>query len=151
MLRGRKTRKLFFSVLIGAAVVCAGLYFVWTCTLTDSRLLQDNWSLNLPDNMQEVYRTESERGFQGDGVIYTVFAWKDGNSAVLNGASGEKNSDMENEVRQHLGELKAEKQWYPDFSHSYKWKRIFKDGSFRKLYILYFPEKSLIYFLQIII
>ena len=151
MIGRRKGRKIFFSVLIGAAVLCAGLYFAWTFYFTDARMLQDYWNLNLPNNMQELYRAESERGFQGDGVTYTVFAWKDGNAPVLNGATSEKDSDMENEVRQNLDELKAEKKWYPDFSQNYKWKRIFKDGSFLKLYILYFPDKSLIAFLQIII
>ncbi|HEX3018135.1 MAG TPA: hypothetical protein VHP31_09840 [Caproicibacter sp.] len=143
---GRKKWVKPLIIVAAAVLVFFGLCFAVSRLNMHEAALEANWGLSLPGNMKEVYYSQSEQGFQGDGYRYTVFQLNDANTPFLKGASNQKSSDVEDKVTQIIIETEAAKAQYPNFSHHYLWKTISKYDD--TLYIIFDPEKSLVFFVE---
>lgn len=143
---GRKKWAKPLIIFAAAVLVFFGLCFAVSHLNRYKIVLEENWGLSLPGNMKEVYYSQSEQGFQGDGCRYTVFQLNDANAPFLKGASNQKNSDVEEKAAKIIIETEAAKAQYLDFSHHYLWKTLSKEDD--TLYIIYDPEKSLVYFVE---
>lgn len=148
----KKPRGLFLALaaLIG---IPAGLYFAVRSYNVSARIsmYEETWHIDLPQGIKEEYNVESDHGFQGDGLWYTVYRQEDADAPFLQGTSGRKDQEMEKKIASSLVSMRAEKDRYPDFTHPYVWKRLSENDDFKQLYILYDPQESLAYFLQDII
>lgn len=141
-----------FTILL--VVLFAGYLagFYYNFYYTDTNIYKDNWNVILPGNLKKQYYI-SDFGFTGDGESFTIYKIQNGYTkedvSFFEGASSQKNMEMQDEIIRILGSLKVEKQKYPSFSHDYHWKIIsMKSDPRNKLYILYDTEASLVYFIQ---
>lgn len=143
----RKMLKRLFVTLTVIIAIPVGLFIAGKCFLTSARIYDINWNIVLPYDTKEKYNAETPQDFPGDGMRYTVFQIKEANAPFfLSDASNQKDVTIENEVLSILNIVNVEKKWYPDFSHEYSWKKISKSDD--KLYIIYDPKTSLVYFVQ---
>ncbi len=141
-----KVVKRLFITLIIIIAIPIGLYIAGNCYYTPARIYEMYWNINLPNDIKEKYNAETPPDFHGDGSRYTVFQLNELNPPFLIGTSIQKNVKTENEILSILNILGAEKNWYPDFSHGYKWKKLTQHDDY--LYIIYDPKSSLVYFIQ---
>lgn len=145
----KRTRNIILLIVAAVLFFILGFYTCYKLYFTDSVSFQ-NWNLTLPVDLKKQYRITSF-GALGDGAGFTVFSLSDKNEAasLMEGLSSQKNPQLENDVLRILGKLKVESQKYPDFSHNYLWKiRTMESDSRNKLYILYEPESSLLYYVE---
>lgn len=144
--------KAFIILLIVLFVWCIAGYF-YNAYYTSAKIYKNNWNVILPGNLKKQYYISDFGGGTGDGVSFAIHKLQDGytqeDSSFFEGASFEKNTEMQDEIKRILGSLKVDDQKYPNFSHNYQWKTIYKHGC-DKLYILYDTELSLVYFIQVI-
>lgn len=149
MEHGREKPVRLLLILAVLAGITAGLYFAVKSYNVSARIrrYEKAGQMDLPADIREEYNAESDHGFQGDGLWYTVYRMEDGNVSFLREAFDRKNKEMEKKVASGLASIRAEKDWYPDFTHPYVWKMLSEKDGFQRLYILYDPKKSLIYFL----
>jgi hypothetical protein len=142
----KKILKRLFMTLVIIIAIPAGLYIAGNYYYTSARIYEMYWNINLPYDIKEKYNAETPQDFQGDGSRYTVFQIKDADAPFLAGASDQRDVAIEDEVLSILNTVNAEKNWYPDFSRAYLWKKISQYDN--KLYIIYDSKTSLAYFIQ---
>jgi hypothetical protein len=133
------------SVILLAAL---GLYFLGSSYHAD--MYKEKWNIMLPNDLKKQYSAQ-DTGFTGDGIRYKIFKLGETAPSFLDSSSSEKNAEMEADVNKALAWLKVDKNNYPNFSHDYRWMITTDNGGLDKMYIIYDPESSLSYFLEIII
>lgn len=134
---------IIFSIIV---ILLLGLFLTGKYDYTPARIYEEYWSIDLPDDIDEKYNIATPPDFHGDGSRYTVFQLKGTSNSLLNNTSNLKNTAIENEVLSILNTVEAEKNWYPNFSQKYFWKKLSQYND--RLYIIYDPKTNLIYFIQ---
>lgn len=142
----KKTKKLIMIVFSGILLIALGLYIAGNLYYTHARIYEENWKIALPSDLRKLYGIKSATGPHGDGLRYTIYELKDADAPFLEGASLRKNTEMQDEVIKILNDLRADKQKYPNFSNTYKWKILSKYSD--KLYMIYDTKSSYVYFVQ---
>ena len=143
-----KKQKIIVIVFLGILLISLGLYIAGNLYYTDARIYEENWKISLPEGLKKQYGAKEDDP-RGKVCRYTIFVLKEKDAPFLKGASSQKNILMQNDVIEILRILRVDKQKYPNFSHDYKWKILYRDSNnIDKLYIIYDMESSFVYFLQ---
>lgn len=95
-----------------------------------------NWSIQLPSSYTEVYSTNDGQSFNGDGRRYHVFQYEDIND-IENSLDWKmnKNTIVENLVKETLNTLNIDKDYDLNFNQTYKYVEKY-DGDGSSLFLI---------------
>ena len=150
-------------IIVGIILIPALIYTAGKIYFTRERIYEGTWEINIPSNFKESYHYTSPRGFQGDGIRYTIFVATEMNSnisLIMNSTNRAKeietrtghskdgrSKDIERFVQAIITELAVPEKNKPPFDVFYMWQERIKHGS-DILVILYFPHTNRVYFAE---
>lgn len=120
---------------------------------------EEGWNMKFPTDMQVVYTTHGELGFQGDGIRYCVFRCDDGTDVFLKDFIKDKSSRFEEEFRAlTIGTEDSENdtalainvpdKYLPDWTDNYIWKKKEHHGQLDSLYMVFDQKTSQLFVLE---
>lgn len=113
-----------------------------------SKIIEENWGINLLEEYEEINLNKDEKSFLGDGKRYHIFQYE--NKININKNFdwiNERNSSVESQILNILGNLEVEDKYIPNFEKDYKY--YFKSSpDSSKIYILYFEDDKRVYTIE---
>lgn len=85
---------------------------------------EKTWSIDLPDDLKEIYDQKPEASFHGDGARFTVFKTGAQDAPFYSDFSEEANPEMEERVQTLLSGLAVPTQRRLAFEKGYQWKEM---------------------------
>lgn len=134
-------------ILLSIVVLGTMLFFYHKKPYT--KLIQENWSIELPKPKHEVLSIDSGSSFLGDGDRYHVFQYGD-NANLISSLNWTDSRDevMEAEVTKVIDRLIVSDDQYPDFQNNYRHlKKTHIDGS-SMIWLIYFIETQRLYVIE---
>ena len=107
------------------------------------RVYELNWNIKIP-NIEKIILHQKEQSFSGDGAEVVVYLTDD----LPDNYSSVKEKEVENAIKDIILKLRIEKQFYPEFSQTYQWKKYVKNDGYDIIYILFFPETKKVYLVK---
>ena len=139
-----------------SVIVLVGLYISGRMYFNTRRIFKENWGIELPKGMKEVFQAKTDMGFHGDVTRYTVFSVEETNT-FFDEFNNTKNLNIEESFCKYLnGEgilyssdiLEIPSQQLPNWEHSYTWKYIEKDNDC--MYMIFDKETKQLFILEVI-
>ncbi len=167
MVKGKTKRKLviILSVFLLALLVILiiiyhinRLYFL-PVEQQSAVYYEEGWNMKFPTDMEVVYTTHGELGFQGDGIRYCVFRCNDGTDDFFKDFNKDKSNGFEEEFRSlTIGTDGSENdtalainvpdKYLPDWTDNYIWKKKEYHGQFDSLYMVFNQKTSQLFVLE---
>lgn len=139
-------------VIAALAVISAGLYIAGNLYYSSSRIYEQTWDIDLPNNMQEKYEAKSDSNFLGDGVRYTIYHLSS-NDDFLKDFQTNKDTSFESSFADGLNNfdetLNVPANQQPNWEHKYIWKQVEKYEN--HLYMVYDQQTEELFILQVLI
>lgn len=138
------------------------LYNIGQTYFERKRTYEINWEINLPFYLKDIYSINGPRGFQGDGVRYSIYESNESDSIIefmntiensnkihiqVGNANTERNDFIEKFVHRVIEEIDIPKTYQPSFEYHYMWKYVTKYNG-DSLVILYYPNTNRLYFIE---
>lgn len=157
----RIKRSIIIMIISAIILVPVLIYYMGKAYFTVKQIYSINWNIEIPSDFIEIYNNKGPRGFQGDGLRYTIFetryndilsvmnfdnSSKEMQIQVGNSNDG-RNKDIEEFVFKIAEKIGVSQIYHPSFDHRYIWKKLSKQDM-DTLIILYFPDSNRIYFVE---
>ncbi len=118
-----------------------------------SNVLKINWNIELPKNtIKEIYSANSDLSFNGDGIRYHIFSYKNENKIeeLFNWSIEEKEtifySSYSESVNNWINKIKVSKENYPNYSNCKYWYEKQDDNS--EIIILWDSKENKLYIVE---
>lgn len=142
------SNKLIIILIVLMIIVVLFIYDFIKEANTYSNIIKSNWRIELSSSYKEIYSSDSEPSFLGDGYRYHIFEYKTSND-IKDSLDWQtyKNPSMELDINNILSELKVPNEYLPSFEYEYKY-FLKTEDDFSKLYILFNENKNRIYVVE---
>lgn len=139
------------SVILIFILIFLVLFFIIQKQSNYIKIINSNWNLNLPTDMNETFSVDSGASFLGDGIRYHVFEIKSPINNKLNWSTLflDLKPEIESKSKSILESLEISENYYPDLDEIDKYYYIENDDS-SKLYILFNGYLRKIYVIEYI-
>lgn len=119
----RRNKIIIGFILVLVIAIPVGLYIAGNIYYSPERNYEENWNIELPDNMKERFDTKDVESFHNDGIRYTIYDLKE-QSEFFDDFKTEKSISFENDFRENLSVLNLSNAEQPNWNNDYLWKEI---------------------------
>ncbi len=145
MSKKKKVIIIITTVIVLVFTAAVGLYAAGNIYYSSQRIYEENWNIELPDDIKEKFDANNQ-GWFGDGVRYTIYETKE-QSAYFNDFESKKNSEIEETFKEVFSELNLSNSEYPDWEHDYVWKQLNRYEN--RLYMVFDKETNTLFVAQL--
>lgn len=107
--------------------------------------IQNGWKIQIDGEFDLIDYNISDTSFRGDYQKYFIIKLKDEHQIQTLKTNQTQDTDFENEFKQ-AASLQENYNNIPDFTKEYTWKKLDKDND--SLFIVYFPQESILYIFE---
>ena len=142
----KKALRLLASISVVIMAISAFMYVQINKPYTE--IINKNWSVKLPNTYKEIYSSQGEVTFTGDGPRYHILEYKNEKDINLSvNWENNKNVEIEKAAMKVLNTLNISKDNIPNFRSEYKYYTKDKDGP-SKMYLIFFIDTKKLYVIE---
>lgn len=114
---------------------------------TPTRTIEDTWDIDIPAGFRQIYHVDTD-SFYAKGMGYTLYEVTEAEESFVKGFSFTKESSLEDNTNEIIGDLSIPKSYCPPFDEFYFSLQKYKKQSGSHLVVLYFPDAKRCFFIE---